>query len=1147
MKISTWRLAWLRLVLVCVCFLSISVSLGAEIIFQHNFENLDNPPTDTQLSAPNIINPALSNIFLNSGLLYRTRTDAGTKALSITASGNTAVYVLRVQMPICKKLTISSISFKGFASDNANFSISLNGEAYGVAVGGTGNTYTDVKQIKKVNISAIQDIAQAFRVEITVNSGQPGTLSSIDDLTIEGQITDAASNLSAIKFPYSSSIPLQRCPGAGSMTYTANLNTPHKSISYELDAASKAAGITMVSGAYLTYPPTFAGTVSLTAIALGCANETFTKTIDITTIPSGPSSTDMDFQTKTMSSYCNDCGDLKNSKYPCLTAGVIYKSGFESRYAAAKVRFEGGVLNFEITGSPSTAADARPGFDLYFRQSDFDNYHGTLSLPTGPSDEQGKENLRLIIQTISPSGGNPVQKLKPVVFWNEAGKWWVISYKFSNQGLAEPWPANNFKVFLSDTQTPFVKLESIAGIHTSSGDQLTWRTAEQTNFSHFEIENSEDTLQGFQNIATIPSNNDPSGGEYHYTHIPSAALKQYYRLKVVYTDNTFSYSKILTVRSDIIYQHTFENLSNPPSEAQLATPDMIAPSLTSLWSGNSENLSTFNRADVSTVLKLESYNKVPVLILNLKIPNCKKLDITDFSLFVFSGDYTMKVNGSSIDFKTTAFWSRSPIAMMISGLTGEVTIEISHPISSGNPQMYLDDFTIYGKLYDNLVDLRTLNLSGTGQRCQQGQILSYQATRYGEYKSIQYSLDNLSLAAGNQIDVNTGLLTFSPTFAGETTVSASAVNCINIPISASKRVFTISGGLPTSDMDLLVKLPHRENSSGYNSAGNLESGCYTTGSVGLDGFFGQTVTTKVRFRNNVRSFVISAALSETDDYTSPKMELYFSQSDFDNYSGALKLPKNPSDEQGKANLRLRIFSANFLPYYSTGEIDVKPDLRWDNVKKYWVATLRFFVAEDSGPSNAPNPFPNFKVSLTDAKMPLPVKLESFSAKPSPEGNRLNWKTTEEIDFKHFEVERSEDPRQGFQYLATVSSGNNATGGSYQYTDIQNATSQQYYRLKMVDIDGSFEYSRIVNVNAQNNAENLFVYPNPAQNLIYLDSPDVIYSVNLTDQNGNVVYGKSLSGAEKSLSISLPKLNSGAYLLKVNPGTESQKVRKVLIK
>lgn len=121
--------------------------------------------------------------------------------------------------------------------------------------------------------------------------------------------------------------------------------------------------------------------------------------------------------------------------------------------------------------------------------------------------------------------------------------------------------------------------------------------------------------------------------------------------------------------------------------------------------------------------------------------------------------------------------------------------------------------------------------------------------------------------------------------------------------------------------------------------------------------------------------------------------------------------------------------------------------------------------------------------------PLPITLISFTGKKVGNYNQLNWQTSSEINASHFEVERSSPltPDGGISNEKFVKIGEvKATKSErYRFDDnssfIINNSSLVFYRLKLIDIDGKFAYSKIIYL--QNNTDNELVgqfYPNPSQ-------------------------------------------------------------------
>ena len=112
---------------------------------------------------------------------------------------------------------------------------------------------------------------------------------------------------------------------------------------------------------------------------------------------------------------------------------------------------------------------------------------------------------------------------------------------------------------------------------------------------------------------------------------------------------------------------------------------------------------------------------------------------------------------------------------------------------------------------------------------------------------------------------------------------------------------------------------------------------------------------------------------------------------------------------------------------------------------------------------------------------LPVELLSFDAILHQDEVELNWITASEINSSHFEIEKSFDGIN-FSLLNRIPSYHNSLQSqSYTFYDSDLMAERCYYRLKMVDYDGTFEYSHIVvvDVHLLSDEDKVRVYPNPA--------------------------------------------------------------------
>nr|WP_295923256.1 glycoside hydrolase family 9 protein [uncultured Dyadobacter sp.] len=169
--------------------------------------------------------------------------------------------------------------------------------------------------------------------------------------------------------------------------------------------------------------------------------------------------------------------------------------------------------------------------------------------------------------------------------------------------------------------------------------------------------------------------------------------------------------------------------------------------------------------------------------------------------------------------------------------------------------------------------------------------------------------------------------------------------------------------------------------------------------------------------------------------------------------------------------------------------------------------------------------------------PLPVELADFYLRELSDGKvQLYWKTVSEVDNERFEVERSADGLD-FRMIGEVK-GNSTTSQAHHYTfaDGEAPRNTAYYRLKQIDFDGRFEYSKIIAL--YRNGDNGFsVGPNPISDYFQLKMPGHIGNakLKLTTVGGIEVLNRPI-GTETR--VQLPSLASGIYLLTIEKGKET---------
>jgi predicted extracellular nuclease len=169
----------------------------------------------------------------------------------------------------------------------------------------------------------------------------------------------------------------------------------------------------------------------------------------------------------------------------------------------------------------------------------------------------------------------------------------------------------------------------------------------------------------------------------------------------------------------------------------------------------------------------------------------------------------------------------------------------------------------------------------------------------------------------------------------------------------------------------------------------------------------------------------------------------------------------------------------------------------------------------------------FNISATT----LPVTLTHFSAAKISDKVLLNWKTSREINTKEFIIERSGDGANFFA-IGNLTAINTLSGSQYEWAD-NTPAAINYYRLKIIDQDGQFNYSKIVKINFGKQTD-IQVNPNPATSFITIRFNDVSVTsaqVQLFDLNGRMIKQQSINTTAPQL-ISLTGMAKGLYHLKL---------------
>jgi len=172
-------------------------------------------------------------------------------------------------------------------------------------------------------------------------------------------------------------------------------------------------------------------------------------------------------------------------------------------------------------------------------------------------------------------------------------------------------------------------------------------------------------------------------------------------------------------------------------------------------------------------------------------------------------------------------------------------------------------------------------------------------------------------------------------------------------------------------------------------------------------------------------------------------------------------------------------------------------------------------------------------SISSSTSVLPVNLISFSANKINNTVQLNWQTTSEKNISLYNIERSKDGNI-FEKLDELKvSGNISTANNYSYIDQQPVQGTNFYRLKMIDADGRFTYSKVVAIKMDSKNIKLQIFPNPVKNILnmQIDGYTENAFLQITDITGRKVKEEKISlNGSTSVSIDINNLQKGTYYL-----------------
>ncbi len=284
-----------------------------------------------------------------------------------------------------------------------------------------------------------------------------------------------------------------------------------------------------------------------------------------------------------------------------------------------------------------------------------------------------------------------------------------------------------------------------------------------------------------------------------------------------------------------------------------------------------------------------------------------------------------------------------------------------------------------------------------------------------------------------------------------------------------------------------------------------------------DHFYPNPGTVSV-FKNN--STTGSISLGARIDYSTPADPWSITCNDFNGdgkpdlavsnyFSNSITMYKNTGAAGGEKSLTEQVTYTGFSGPRDILSGDINGDTKPDIV-----------VRNYSGNS--------FTILTNDLVLiPIPLTLLDFRGKWIQNGYQLSWTTTNERHTSHFIIEHAVN---GIHFSSIGQVPAAAQGNAErQYSFVHLTADANFYRLKMVDADGKYTFSPVINANAIKRS-GVLINPNPVKDIVNIQLPGRGKTeIKITDAAGRTVHSAGCAGVN-STSINVSFLRPGSYVI-----------------
>ena len=213
---------------------------------------------------------------------------------------------------------------------------------------------------------------------------------------------------------------------------------------------------------------------------------------------------------------------------------------------------------------------------------------------------------------------------------------------------------------------------------------------------------------------------------------------------------------------------------------------------------------------------------------------------------------------------------------------------------------------------------------------------------------------------------------------------------------------------------------------------------------------------------------------------------------------------------------------NYTVNTTTGVVTFTPDPALTTPK---TSTIKYTITDTDGQTSN-------QATITVNATPLPVTLTVFKVTKEGKIARLNWETTEETNSDHFEIQHSITGKDWNKIGTVYSHGDSKVRNVYSFNDANPANGDNLYRLKMIDRDATYAYSRIQSARFDGlNSTAVNVYPNPSTDRVFVQDMNLaqVKQASILDMNGHALFSTNKVTAD---GINVSKFNPGTYVLQI---------------